>query len=859
MSRYGIDYYGLSSYGSSAAVSYLAGSFTAQAIDHGYVQIRWTSPTGRWSNIRIVRNSYGYPVNAWDGDILVNSPKEAITQTYYDDRNLRQEAFFYYSMFVYNTLTYTWVRAGDTTGVSVKDYGNGDNLYKYLPEIYKVTQIYTATSDWDNSDLRNFLNLFGFELDYTQTITSLLVSRYDIERVNGLLLPSLLQEFGLTYEPEIGYQQTRILVRDAVLIGQKKGSSEGLREFMKAFTGYAVPQPVAGTPNPSIDGIVKSHNLMLDYNDSSFEESVGHWTSTDGSAVFTALTKKSITSISLTSNVVTAVIGAHNYAVGNKINTDGFAQPLFNTVGTPKTLTAVTSTSVSWALTASNIASFNCFNSATDLYPNLVPYPTPWAEPTALTQYPNKQLGILAVKNATATAGTVTISCGLVSPVLKGIPVTGGLSYTFSVYSAAGTTLRDVTLKLNWYDRFGELISTTTGSAVNNTVGAFSARPTVTGSAPATAYYAVPLITIASVAISSSNEYHYFDCAQFEQAAAVTAFDEARQIHMTLRATRINELKNPHFALISGTVSTPVVTPWSVSGSATTKAIDPNAAEPGAEVWSIAFKSLTSNVARLETTYSNDYRVGGVVYVSGVGSPFDGLRTITAVGVDTLNDKKSYIEFALTNTNITRAASTGTSWVSGNSYKLTATADGTVNVKSWDGSTTSQLMPIHYPSTNYTFSIYLQKSGSVTGNELVTPYIAWYNSSGTQIGSNVVGSTTNVTSVDANWDRASVTGTAPANAYSAVVGLNWVAVNTHSLWLDSALFENTSAISPFFDGSSGPGTSNDLLWEGGATNAARSHLYKNRFAIQTRLGDYALKNQLNLGSTVAIYLAQPQT
>lgn len=653
MSRYGIDYYGLSYYGSSAAVSYVAGSFTASSRDHGYIQLEWVLPSGRWSNIRIVRNSYGYPVNAWDGDVVVNSQKEALAATYYDDTELRQEAFFYYSMFIFNTITYSWVRAGDVTGVSVKNYGNGANLYKYIPDIYKITQVYNATSDWDNSDLQNFLNLFGFELDYAQTITSLLVSRYDIERVKGSLLPSLLQEFGLTYEPEIGYQQTRILVRDAVLIGQKKGSSEGLREFMKAFTGYAVPQPVAGTPNPSIDGLVKSDNLMLDYNDSSFEESLGHWTSSDGSATFAALTKKLVTSISLTSNVVTAVIGAHAYQVGNKINTDGFAQPLFNTAGTPKTITAVTATSVSWALTASDVASFNCFNNATNVYPNLVPYPTPWAEPTALAQYPNKQLGILAVKNATASPATVTVSCGLVSPVLEGVPVTGGLSYVFSVYSAAGTTLRAVTLKINWYTRLGDLISTSSGSAVNNAVGDFSARPTVTATAPATAYYAVPLISIASVAASSSNEYHYFDCAQFEQAATVTAFDEARQIHMTLRATRINELKNPHFALISGTISTPVVTPWTVTGSTTTKVIDPNTAEPGAEVWSIAFKSLTSNVARLETTYSNNFQLGSVVYVSGVGAPFDGLRTITAVGIDTANDKKSYIEFAVTNTNIT--------------------------------------------------------------------------------------------------------------------------------------------------------------------------------------------------------------
>jgi hypothetical protein len=474
-------------------------------------------------------------------------------------------------------------------------------------------------------------------------------------------------------------------------------------------------------------------------------------------------------------------------------------------------------------------------------------------------QYPNKQNGVLSVKNANATSGTLTLSCGLSSPVLKGIPVTGDLSYVFSVYSAAGTTLRAVTLKINWYDRFGDLISISTGSPVNNTVGAFSVRPTITDDAPADAYYAVPSITIAAVGASSTNEYHYFDCAQFEQDSAVTSFDEARQVHMTLRATRINELTNPHFALISGTTSSPVVTPWSVSGSATTKVIDPNASEPDTQVWTIAFKSLTSNVARLETTYSNSYRVSNIVYISGVGAPFDGLRTITAVGVDPLNDEKSYIEFSLTNADISRVAATGDSWLSGDSFKLTATASGTVNVKSWDGTTTSQLMPIHYPSTSYIFSIYLQKDAALSGSESVTPYIAWYDSSGTQIGSNIAGTTTSVTASGINWNRASVTAIAPSNAYSAVVGIDWVAVNGRSLWLDSSLFENSSALAPFFNGNTGPGNANDLLWEGGATNAARSHLYKNRFAIQTRLGDYAVENQLNLGSTVAIYLAQPKT
>ena len=847
MSRYGIDYYGLSSYGSSSAVNYLAGSFTAQSRGYGFIRVKWTSPTGKWSTVRLVRNSYGYPVNAYDGDILVSVPKESDPTVYNDTTNLARGAFYYYSLFVYDTITFSWIRAGNITGVSVKDYNYGNNLYSYLPEIYKIKQPYIATADWDNEDLSDFMHLFGFQLDYAQTITSLLVERYNLEKVGGILLPSLLQQFGLTYEPEIGYQQSRILVRDAVQIGKKKGSAAGLREFMKSFTGYAVPEPIVGTPNPSVDGLTTGHNLMLDYNDSSFEESVGHWASSDATAVIRQLGIKDITRVGLTTNVVKLTIGAHTYAVGNKINTTGFSQPLFNTVGSPKTITAVDATSVSFALTASDVAERDAFNQGSNAYPKLIPYPTPWSEPSALILYPNKQNGILGIKNANGTAATIKIECGIDSPVLKGIPVTAGLPYVFSTYSAAGSTLRGIVLKIRWYERLGAFISETTGSSVNNVVGDFSARPTVTGTAPANAYYAVPVITVVSAAASSSNEYHYFDCAQFEQASSVTAFDEARQIHMILRATRINELLNPHFAS--------PLTPWAITGATST--VDTTTKEPDVEVFSVKYRSLTSNIATLETDVSHDLRIGSVVVVTGVGAPFDGVFTVATVGVNLVEPDQASKTFtyAVTNTNITRNTTelTGAeAYISGNALKLTATGTD-VLVKST--TTSADLMGIYYPSTSYTFSVYTQVP---SGTEPVVPSIVWYNAAKTII-STSTGPSFTVNGAGTNWDRVYMTATAPANAAYAHVQIAWSASIGDILKLDSALFENTSAVSPFFTGGYGPANGTDLFWENGTANAGRSHLYKNRFAIQTRLSDYALKNQLNLGSTVAIYLAQPQT
>jgi hypothetical protein len=298
MSRYGVSIYGLSVYGTDSPVAYAASGFTATPKDYGSILLKWNSPAGNWSKIKLVRNSYGFPIDYEDGtllDIKGNQLFEAYKETdpvSYLDENLATNAFYYYSLFVFERINYKWIRVSDIIGLSVKDYGYSTTLFNYVPDIYKTsstTQVggpaINVSSIDENQTLKTYLSMFGFELSKYHTLTNLLFSRYDTAKLNGLLLPSMLQELGLTFEPEIGYQQARILSRDATALYKGKGSLDGLREFLKAFTGWAVPT-VADVPNPTINGITVSNNKMLDYNDSSFEESIGHWVS-DSTSVAT--------------------------------------------------------------------------------------------------------------------------------------------------------------------------------------------------------------------------------------------------------------------------------------------------------------------------------------------------------------------------------------------------------------------------------------------------------------------------------------------------------------------------------------------------------------------------------------------
>ena len=843
MARYGLSYYGIAYYGPDNPVSFVASNFTAKPYGYGSIQLAWNSPTGSWSKIRLVRNPYGFPVNAFDGDLLVATSKELDPTVFLDNTGLLQGAFYYYSLFVFDTVSYSWKRAGSALGLSVKDYNYRTKLYDWLPEITKIERLYNADDSLHNQDLYKFLSLFGFQLDQTHTLTALLEDRYNIERVNGVLLPLFLKQFGLTYEPEIGFQQARILTRDAIEIGKKKGSEDGLREFIKAFTGYGVPQPITGTPNPSINGLLMGKNLMLDYNDSSFEEAKGHWASSTNNVSVVALTQKEATRIVVATSVATLTIGAHNFKVNQKVFISGSKYPAFNTGPvTPVTITAVTATTISFASTVTTFPSTSLFNPETEEYPIVTLYPVPHIEATAPANYPNKQKGILSV-NRTSGTGDVDIECGLDNPITKGIPVNAGSSYAFSVYAGSMGTVRNIQAKIRWFNRLGTFISESSGTAVSTVLNTLTARPEVTAVAPTGAYYAVPKLTVVA-ATNSGTEFHYFDCAQFEQSTSVTAFQEARQLQITLRATRINELVNPHFEA--------PIAPWSVTGATTSVAA--YAQEPDAEVFQIGYLTVSSNVVTIETTVSHDVESGSQMVISGLGAPYDGIFTVADSGVNLTNplEASKTFTYALTTPDVARTAVTGTTYLSGNSLFVSATGS-TVSIKSTTAP--SDLMGIHYPSTSYAFSVYAQLD--VAGNEEVTPSIVWYDSTKTVI-STSVGDEFIVDASGTSWDRITMIATAPANAAYAHVELTWDVISGTVLILDSALFENVGVILPYFDGTHGPSEATDLIWEG-VENESRSHLYKNRFSVQTRLTDELLDNYVYLGTTFAVYLAQPQT
>jgi len=420
-----------------------------------------------------------------------------------------------------------WVRVGNASGLSVKDYGSQYKLYDYLPNIYKVSNTELGIDNPENSTLRSFLGMFGFYYDLLKTYADLVGKRNQIDKLAGTLIPAALQQFNFNYEPELGFKRMRSLISNAIHIYQSKGSYQGTIDYIKALTGNS-------------SKVVQGKNLFLDSSDSSFEvlstdSPSGRWVVNNGTLAGSVAVP--ITSWSTSGNTitVTCVYNSKNssaFATGSSVYIKGspsidgaytsgvVVSTVTNTIQQVNTLT-VTITTVTGNPTASGTTGY--------LYAQpVLPYSetgNPMGVANAI-----QGLGILTTSN-----GVVSASCGASNAVGQGIPVTSSLSYTFSYQVYSVTATNSFFAGISWYDYRGNFISTNTSTGTTSSKTAWT-KVSVSATAPSNAYFAVPNISLTD----TSTHVHYVDACQLEQSSSATYYQDARQIQVYVQPNRIN-------------------------------------------------------------------------------------------------------------------------------------------------------------------------------------------------------------------------------------------------------------------------------------------------------------------------------
>jgi hypothetical protein len=689
MGRYGIDFYGTGArYGNPALVQYSVAPFYSIPKNYGAIEVSWSRPTGSWERFRLVRNSYGFPVDADDGIVLVNQPNQSFSN-YYQDTNLEQGRTYYYSIFLYNPFDLIWIRAGNTYGVSVKNFNTLDRMWNYLPIVYRNTNfvtstpafgttIYDYTSSRENEDLRSLLSIFAFEYDHQKTLARNLMYSGDTTFVDGRYIRPMMQQFGLKFEPEIGLQQSRVLLRNAIKIYKTKGSYSGLVTYLKSYTGWD-------------SEVALGKNLLLDSNDSSFEQNVGHWTASaatlalqptgvvtapGGSGLLVAYSEDnspaSFPNIQINLLKVTATASSTVTLDCGSSAPLGLGVPVksANITGVSRDGTYVTYTAANNFVSGDKVTITGLSTSAFNL-----------ANATVYSS--NGYEFKVASTAAGSSQGVTTSPLPPNTDIPASIGVAGGV-YTFSIWGVSAATARNAQVSIKWYDRAGVYLSTSTaGTAVSLPVlgmaESTAGRPTVTAIAPVNAVFATPVVSIASV---TSSQIFYFSAAMLENAAAATYFEDSRILKMTFKASRINELKNPNFTTNTqwGITNGTLVLGSSLSPAPTVLSGESLVADPTA-VGDVVINSENITTVLPNTTYTFSvyakyfnatpsaanaitasiswYNAGGIIGIEQVGTPLttgnltEFVRpSVTATSPSNATYAIARIKYPTTNTNL---------------------------------------------------------------------------------------------------------------------------------------------------------------------------------------------------------------
>lgn len=456
MARYGFTLYGLRKYGEVDEnkvyyVSGLSGLYT----DYGSVRLSWGPiasdpadlPVTHW---KLIRSIGGVPDHPNDGLQLDGDVIESFRVSYSDNTIATSgiDSQVCYSIWAYNGQE--WIESGKVCFVVVKNLGTQQLMLDLLPAAWsnQVGGVGDITGETEaSSDLGIFLGALAFMKDKLSAETNLVANIYNHLKAPIELLPQAITNMGFAPEPTLGDMHHRSLYRVGHVVNQYKGTKKGIVNYVAGLTHWA------STVNAG-------RNLLNNFDDSSFEQTIGWWTKSHGT------------------------LTAESYA-------DPEDAPTF-------TLEDADS--------------------------------------------PARRAGY--GKIVSGTAGSCVIR-PLGGALQYGTPVEPDITYGWKGYFLTTSGTETVTLKIDWYDFKGLYVSSSTGTGTS--IGTSWTLVTASGTAPANALYAQPVITINDVTTAVHMDMLEFYVVDSADPAQSLTFEDARKTRVRLIADRTNLIPNPAF------------------------------------------------------------------------------------------------------------------------------------------------------------------------------------------------------------------------------------------------------------------------------------------------------------------------
>ena len=165
-----------------------------------------------------------------------------------------------------------WISCGYAYALNITEDNSLAKISNWLPKAWLNVTDYTtgeAVGEDENNDFNKILQTFSFVYDKLRLEASLLGHSNNRIYTPHSILKYKVADFKFPYEPALGDTYHRTLSSVGNIVHSQKGTALGYTTFTTALTHWG-------------SKIYIGHNLLLDYNDSSFEESVGRWSASSG-------------------------------------------------------------------------------------------------------------------------------------------------------------------------------------------------------------------------------------------------------------------------------------------------------------------------------------------------------------------------------------------------------------------------------------------------------------------------------------------------------------------------------------------------------------------------------------------------
>jgi phage tail-like protein len=232
--------------------------FKAEVFGYDAVSITWGEPTGTWAGFRLLRSRTGFPITENDGELVLEFPVgySGATGKQYLDTN-RQGGWHYYAIFLWNTDSQVWERAGALDVLVPFDFASTEKMWDTIPDFYKQVRddgagfnqqkyrinpaIYLNDEQTvPNLALATYLRVLGWGMDVLRSQAEQVRDGYDVDRVHVNRLALLAAQFGGDVEDAAPANVNRSMVRNLGYLYRKRGTLEGIREMIALATGWEV-------------------------------------------------------------------------------------------------------------------------------------------------------------------------------------------------------------------------------------------------------------------------------------------------------------------------------------------------------------------------------------------------------------------------------------------------------------------------------------------------------------------------------------------------------------------------------------------------------------------------------------------